>query len=248
MRWLAIVIGLCLVLTGCQRQGVLIPAGIDHAPLTTLLQRYVDDQGLVAYDQWRANADDLAALTEYLQAFNRIDGVDALGADRHASLINLYNAATIAEVLRLEPEQSFWDHSPFGERRHQVRGQLVSLDDIEHGALRPEVGYRAHGALVCAAISCPPLARSAFTASDLDTQLDERMAVWLTREDLNRFDHHAGEVHVSKIFSWFGSDFTAAGGLQAVLARHAPEAERAWLAAGPVTIRWLDYDKALNRR
>ena len=59
------------------------------------------------------------------------------------------------------------DVAPFGARRHAIGGRLVSLDDLEHGSLRPEYGFRIHAAISCASRSCPPLAATAWEASSL---------------------------------------------------------------------------------
>jgi hypothetical protein len=41
-------------------------AEVDHASFDALLRKYVDDRGLVAYARWKASADDLRALDDYL--------------------------------------------------------------------------------------------------------------------------------------------------------------------------------------
>lgn len=227
---------------------VVIPPGIDHGPWDALLQRHVDERGLVDYPGWRDHIDDRAALDAYLAQYARSPEQAATGAERHAALLNAYNAFTVRRVLirELDAGDSFWSGSPFKQRIHPVGGQEVSLDDIEHRAVRPEVGYRGHAALVCAALSCPPLWRHAYTAENLEQALDQRMAAWLAYEDLNQFDHEAGTVRISKIFDWFGEDFAAAGGLPTVLGRHGPEALRPWLSAGDYRIGFMPYDKDLN--
>lgn len=240
-------LALLAAVAGCRAPAadVRVPADIDHAAYEQLLQRHVDERGLVDYDAWRASPDDRRALEAYLAQYDQ-SGPAATGAERHAALVNLYNAACIRMVLDLDPERSLWDHDPFTQRIHRVGGALVSLDDVEHGAVRPEVGYRGHAVLVCAARSCPPLWDRAFTADGLDRQLDERFAAWLAREDLNRFHPDRNLVELSRIFDWFAEDFERAGGIPAVLARHGPEEHREFLASGDYEIEYLDYDKGLN--
>lgn len=227
---------------------VLVPAGIDHAPFTALLQRYVDRRGLVAYDRWRAAHDDRAALETYLEVFAPAPATASTGPERHAALINLYNALAIAEVLRRKPQHSLWDFDPFTKRIHPLGGHRVSLDDIEHRALRPETDYRVHAVLVCAALSCPPLAREAFRAEDLDQRLTARFDRWLATERLNRFDLQAETARISKLFDWYAADFEPAGGIYTVLARHAPERYREALRAEELEISFLPYDTSLNRQ
>ena len=83
-----------------------------------------------------------------------------------AGFINAYNAYTVFAVLEKNPQQSFWDEKPFDEKLYAMAGQLVSLNDIEHNGSRPQSGYRVHAALVCAAMSCPPILKEAYTAEN----------------------------------------------------------------------------------
>jgi hypothetical protein len=84
----------------------------------------------------------------------------------------------------------------------------MTLDDIEHGTLRANYNEpRIHFALVCAAVSCPPIRAEAYFGDRLDAQLDDQGAAFLNDPRLNRFDVERGQVYLSKIFDWFGDDF-----------------------------------------
>ncbi|MEX2608193.1 MAG: hypothetical protein WD708_12695 [Kiritimatiellia bacterium] len=69
-----------------------VPADIDHAPLDRLLQRYVDDKGLVDYKSWKESPEDVDALKTYLAAFAPAPETPAERDDLIASLINAYTA------------------------------------------------------------------------------------------------------------------------------------------------------------
>lgn len=236
----------------CRRESVAsaatvdVPAGVDHRPWSRLLQAYVDERGLVDYGAWKGSAEGRKALGDYLQALAQAPAPAAGGAERAASLINTYNALTVAWILERYPTPSIRAvPDAFTAARHTVGGRKVSLDQLEHEGLRPQVGYRVHAALVCAARSCPPLAREAFTAADLEAQLDAAMARWLARPDLNRFEP-PDRARLSSIFQWFAADFEKAGGIPAVLERHGPPAARALAAPPALKVEYLDYDWALN--
>lgn len=217
-----------------------VAAKIDHAAWDGLLKKYVDERGLVGYAEWKSSEADRIALRRYLDRLAAPAGPAATGADRGASLVNAYNALTISWILENYPTRSIQATArPFKERRHRVGGRSVSLDDLEHGALRPAFGYRVHATLVCAARSCPPLSREPYDAARLEEQLDSAMRVWLAREDLNRFE--ASRAQVSPIFKWFQEDFERAGGVVAVLRRHGPVK-----VAEGVEVEYLDYDWTLN--
>jgi Protein of unknown function, DUF547 len=228
---------------------VQVTAGMDHSELSRLLAKYVDERGLVDYARWKTTPADLEALHGYLARVAAPPRPAASGNDLAASLINAYNAAAIGWVLENFPIRSIRStDEPFRGRRHRVDGEVVSLDDIEHGTLRPLVGYRVHAALVCAALSCPPLRREAYQAARLDRQLDSSMRTWLARGDLNRLRPEGNRVEISPVFRWFAEDFQKAGGVRAVLQRHtAPEIARR-LADPRLEIRYLRYDWGLNDR
>jgi hypothetical protein len=134
----------------------------------------------------------------------------------------------------------------FSARRHDIGGRKASLDDVERSRLRPLLGYRAHAMLVCAARSCPPLQRFAYTASQLDQQIDTAYRAWLAREDLNRFLPDQKKAEISSIFNWFKDDFDKAGGVQKILVKYAPQQYHDFLAGGNYQISYLPYNWGLN--
>ena len=238
---------------GCRREAVVsaatveVRAGVDHGAWSRLLRTYVDERGLVDYGAWKDSREGRAALAAYLASLAAPAEPAAGGAERAASLINAYNALTVAWVIENYPTASIRTLADsFTARRHTLGGHKVSLDQIEHEALRPQVGYRVHAALVCAARSCPPLRREAYTAAALDAQLDAAMAGWLAREDLNAFDGSRGVARLSSIFEWFADDLARAGGVREVLRRHGPPAARALAGRGDLKVETLPYDWALN--
>ena len=223
-----------------------VPAGINHGGYDRLLKKYVDQNGLVAYEKWKGNADDRKALTTYLEQF-AAGGSSASGSERYASLINAYNALVLNWILQNYPTESIWAlKNSFKEKRHKVGGEMVSLNDIENSALRPEFGYRTHAVLVCAARSCPPLQRSAYTGGQLDEQCDHAYRVWLGRTDLNEFLVDKNEANVSSIFKWFKGDFEKADGVKTILAKYAPAQAKPLLQRPDCKIAYKTYNWGLN--
>ena len=224
-----------------------VATGIAAETWDTLLKKYVNAHGLVAYEQWKANAADLQALDAFLGRYAPAPAQPATGAEEVAALINAYNAFTIRWILQNFPTDSIraLDHS-FGAARWQVGGRTVSLDEIEHKNLRPLIGWKVHATIVCAARSCPPLQREAFTAANLEVLIEQSYRAWLGREDLNRFDSAGTLAAISPIFKWFKDDFTGPGAVPQVLARYAPDRQRTFLAKGDFKIEYLDYHWGLN--
>jgi hypothetical protein len=249
---LLIIFGLILVRAAARAhaqtgENVDVRAGINHDEFDRLLKQYVNEQGLVNYGAWRQNAADISALDNYLKQFaDKIDN-SAQGDEKAASLTNAYNAFVLRWILSGYPTESIWQlKDSFSGKRNEIGGRTVALDDIEHGTLRPLIGYRAHAVLVCAARSCPPLQRFAYTADNFEEQDDRAYEAWLAREDLNKFSPGEKKVEISSIFKWFKQDFDKAGGVPKILGRYAPQSVRDFAASGKYDTKYLPYNWGLN--
>ncbi len=250
-RWiLPLIAGFSLLsLTARSQTGenVDVRSGIVHEEFDRLLKKYVNEQGLVNYAGWKQNAADISALDDYLKQFrDKLDN-SAEGSEKAAALVNGYNALVLRWILSNYPTESIWQlKDSFSGKRNEVGGRKISLDDIEHGTLRPLIGYRAHAVLVCAARSCPPLQRFAYTAEKFEEQDDRAYRAWLAREDLNKFLPNEKRVEISSIFKWFKGDFEKAGGIPKILGRYAPQPVRDFAANGKYEIKYLPYNWGLN--
>lgn len=228
-------------------ENVNVRSGINHDEFDHLLKKYVNEQGLVNYSAWKQNQVDLSALDDYLKQFAAKVDTLAQGNEKAASLANAYNAFVLRWILSNYPTESIWQlKDSFSGKRNEIGGRKVALNDIEHGTLRPLIGYRAHAVLVCAARSCPPLQRFAYTADRFEEQNDHAFRTWLAREDLNRFSPNDKNVEISSIFKWFKSDFDKTGGIPVILGRYAPQPVREFAASGKYEIKYLPYNWGLN--
>ncbi|MDQ1471806.1 MAG: hypothetical protein QOJ99_3286, partial [Bryobacterales bacterium] len=210
-----------LRLLGCFALGISVRGqDIDHTKWTAILQKYVTPQSRVNYAQMKS--DGTGDLDSYLNeiATPWPERMDADAAK--AALINAYNALTVRWILSNFPVTSIWrTDGPFRVARHKVSGKIESLDSIET-RLRNMGDPRIHGALVCAARSCPPLRREAYTKSALSDQLDDNFRLWLAEPSRNQFLPDERLAKVSQIFQWYAGDFDSVGGVPAVLGKFAP--------------------------
>ncbi|MCT0207241.1 DUF547 domain-containing protein [Synechococcus sp. CS-1332] len=239
-------------------------ASLDPAPFNAVLQNVVDGRGLVDY---AALQRDPAQLDRYIKALG------ALAPERFASwseveqialLINAYNAFTLRSIIDHDPIRPSIKAIPgvWKFRRHQLMGRSLTLDAIEHEILRKDYNEpRIHAALVCAAISCPPLRREAFTGPALDRQLEDQTTRWLASPVGLTIDRAAGTVRISSIFQWFAEDWQRADPTAAAvpghqkqsavlrfIARHRPAEERALILGGDYRFSYLPYNWDLNRQ
>jgi hypothetical protein len=249
LRTLAIAAGLAVT-------PALLPAQrFDHAPFDSLLRRHVVD-GMVDYDAFRT----APAFAAYLDALGRQDPAALSRDEQLAFWINAYNAWTIRLIVSHDERESIRNinrsfglrlKGPWSERLAKIGGTTYTLDDIEHGIIRPRYGEpRIHMALVCAAMGCPPLRSEAYTGARLDAQLEDQAMAFVARSpEKNRVDVATRTWHHSPIFAWYKADF---GGSLAAAARAAARwlppgsAERAVLESGNARFRETPYDWTLN--
>lgn len=224
----------------------------DHAAWSALLSRRVVD-GRVDYAGLLR--DDQSTLDSYLATLSATCAEDYARWSRDEKIafwLNAYNAFTVRLILDHHPLRSIRNigwlpgaafRMPFIPMAG-LRGEEMSLDDIEHRVLRAEFSEpRIHFALVCAARSCPPLRAEAYRAADLDQQLDDQGRRFLGDRTKNRVEQAAGKLYLSAIFNWFRPDFETNGPLGSFVAPYLD------LQASDIVnfeIEFLDYDWSLN--
>lgn len=230
--------------------------------LDALLARYVvpheDGVTRVRYAAWRASADDRAALAAWIAAAAGATPSRLPRAEAFAHWANLYNALTLKEVIDHYPVRSIRDigsrgvpfdpkgwFGPWRTRLVTVEGRRLSLDDIEHGIMRPTFrDPRVHYAVNCASIGCPNLHPVAWRAAGLARDLDDAAAAFVNHPRGVTVLGDGG-LRVSSIYTWFAEDFGGAEGTVAHLRRHAAPPLAARL--GPAArIAGDAYDWALN--
>lgn len=179
----------------------------DHSLWNQLVQKHVDSDGWVDYKGFQ---EDSVLLHSYLYQLSQSWPDDTAEKEvRLAYYINLYNAYTVALVLREYPIESIKDiKTPWSEKFIPIGNQMLSLNDIEHGILRNLGEPRIHFAINCASISCPKLLNEAYLAETLEAQLTK-----VTKSFINgpENDLKSQPIHLSKIFKWYRGDFTVNG-------------------------------------
>ncbi len=220
---------------------------VDHRLYGELLSRHVVN-GLVNY---RGLLREESKLDRYLDQMARIDPERLERPERFAFYVNLYNAWTIKLILSRYPDlESIKDlgslfRSPWKRRIVRLDGKRVTLDEIEHGILRPQFhDPRVHFALNCASLGCPPLRAEPFRGAVLDRQLDEQVRSNIN--DPRRTHLRANVLYLNRVFDWYGEDFPR--GPIAFVERYARgKLKRALVErAGAVTVEFLPWDWRLN--
>ena len=217
-----------------QNQAVLIPAwdagddsnaaAIDHSVWQSLLDAFVleHESGVNRFDYaaLKANSSERERLRGYLAGLQAIDPRNYSRAEQKAYWINFYNALTVETVTAEYPVDSIREISesllgiggfipvgPWGDVRAEVAGIDLTLDDMEHGILRPIYrDPRIHYGVNCASIGCPNLVTTAFSAENTEELLDTAARVYVNHpRGVDIVDEDF--MVISSIYTWFVEDF-----------------------------------------
>ena len=188
---------------------------IDHQAWQEILDTYLvkEASGVNLFKYSSVSDSDHKKLKTYIDGLAAIDPRQYNRNQQMAYWINLYNALTIDVVLDAYPVKSilkiggsFFSPGPWNKKYLKISGQKVSLNDIEHGILRPIwKDSRIHYAVNCASYSCPNLSATAYTAGNLDDQLTMAAKDYINNPRGITVDDE--DLLLSKIFDWYQVDF-----------------------------------------
>ena len=206
-------------------------------------------------------------LQTYLDALRNVD-VAKLPSDgaRLAFWIDAYNAFTLNDVLEYvdgKTDSVKKVNGFFDKNKHPIAGESLNLDEIErHG--RNLRDPRIHFAINCASASCPKLQPFAYTAAELDRQLNQVTSEFFADSIRGlRLQRNENTVLLSPILKWYAGDFngaTTATGQFLSLARaaisgdnviefvvsHVDQDAASYLRQKRPTVKYMDYDWTLN--
>lgn len=233
-------VGLALLI-GMATQSTAWADDFNHDVWDGLLSENIvsEDGGKSTMVDYAAIATERERLKSYLSKLSEVEQSEFDSWDKNeqlAFLINAYNAWTVELILTAWPEiESIRDlgsifSSPWEKEFIPLFGEEVSLDHIEHGLIRGSDRYndpRIHFAVNCASIGCPALRAQAFTADQLEDQLNEQTEFFLSDSSRNRLTGNS--IELSSIFKWYREDF-----------------EKGWLGYNSLEQFLLAYAEALQ--
>ena len=188
-------------------------AMINYEKWEKILNTYVNNNGLVNYDELKTNRN---LLDNFIST--QVENTDISSfsdSEKKAFWINAYNALTMRLIV---------DHYPirFGGIRSinwgkpwdikmKVVGQQLTLGDIEHKILRKwdPIDLRIHFAINCASIGCPKLPNTHFNPDKLEEQLDFEARKFINDSQKVKLDRSKNILYHSAILNWFEEDFLA---------------------------------------
>ena len=134
----------------------------------------------------------------------------------------------------------------FRLRKVTVGGQSMSLSAYENDVIRPLGEPRVHFALNCMVRSCPRLPQTAFSAEELEAQLEAAAKEFLNDPRNVRVDGPARQVWLSAILDFYTEDFAPDGKRESLIEyvnRYRDER-----IDPSFVVKFLTYDWTLNRQ
>lgn len=245
-----------------------------YGPYREILEQFVTEKdlaggGLVSAFDYAAATDQAKTLQKLKSQRETLANFELSGlegkAESVAFWINAYNFFMLNQILTERPDgelvESVWDYggrvnpfvdNVFEREKFVIDGEEYSLDQMEKEILlgkdyadRGWKDARVHFAVNCAAVGCPPLRGSLYTADNLDSLLAENTRrAFLTHYHLKV----EGEtLYVTELFKWYEDDFREAAGSRKAFIEEWVDASLAERVAQTSTTRFIDYDWSLNK-
>ncbi len=156
-------------------------------------------------------------------------------------LINYYNLSVIRGIASNYPVSSPNDIPSFFDKSNIHFGdKLISLNSLEEEIFKSYPDPRIHFALVCAALSCPPLKDQPFTEQKLENDLDSISHQVFSNSKIFTMEESSNEIKISKIFEWYAHHFNGKKGVLEFIESHHGK-----LPDG-VKVSYLPYNWSLN--
>ena len=210
-----------------------------------LLKKHVSEDGFVNYP---AMVKDKAKLDCYINYLSETTPENSWSNQKKKAFwINAYNASTLQLVLENYPlksikeitkkEETIWK-APFVT----VGRTTYTLEHIEHEILRKTLfDPKIHVGVNCASMSCPKLAKFAFTEANIEKELERLMKEFINDKTKNKLSFQ--KIQISSIFKWFQQDFTKQGSVIDYIHRYSKTPVKP-----NAKIVYLAYDWSLNEK
>jgi len=221
---------------------------LDHGKWNSLLEKYVKTDhpsGINRFDYASVSAADKSLLDGYLSYLQQMDPRQLTRAGQKAYWLNLYNAGIVALVLGGNVEDSIRDLGRIWKRkRFYIAMQNTSLDDIQHGIVRPMFDDpRTLLAINAATLGSTSIQPVAFDHENVEELLDKITRSFLAQRHGLSIDGNT--LVLSRIFRWYVRDFGGREGLMRFLKTYSsPEIAASLEKLG--NTRYV-YDWALNK-
>lgn len=183
---------------------------LSHSVFNQLLEENISNNGSVNYKGFIKSR---SIFKEYLKMLEtNLPQDNWTHNDKLAYWMNVYNAFTIKLIIDNYPTASIKDiKDAWDSRFFKLGKKWYNLNEVEHKILRKMGDARIHFGINCASFSCPPILNKAFTAANVNDELDFLAKRFINDTQRNKIS--SDRIELSKIFQWFGKDFKTEGSL-----------------------------------
>ena len=183
----------------------------DHSKWNTLLERYVDynhSSGVNRFNYQGVTEADKLILDQYVEHMQSVDPRQFNFLNQKAYWLNLYNATVVSVVIALNHDGPIRGISGIWTKKWvNVASRKVSLNDIEHGILRPIYSDpRIHFGLTPATIGSGDILPIAFTGDNVNALLEKNTRKFFNKTNKG-FYIDGNKLVVSSVLKWYKSDF-----------------------------------------
>jgi len=169
--------------------------------------------GVNLFDYAAVSKADKKKLADYIARLESLDPRSLEKREQFSYWVNLYNALTVKVVLDEYPVDSIKEirsfsslFGPWDKNYLKIADKKLSLNDIEHGILRPIwEDPRIHFVVNCASIGCPNLEAKAFTSDNSKVLMEKAASEFINNK--RGVDVTLNRVVLSSIFDWYSGDF-----------------------------------------
>ena len=166
-------------------------------------------------------------------------------AERIGFYVDAYNAIVMKAVIAANyPKSVLKVKGFFDNRKYEVAGQTVSLNQLEKKILNPYAkDARTHMVLVCAAVGCPVIENKPYFGSNINKRFDAASRRYL--QGATGAQVSPGNLQLSHIFKWYEGDFGGATGRLAFVKKYLSKDQLKAAGANP-KISFFEYNWQLN--
>jgi len=252
------------------------PAAPFHDKCADILNKFVNDNGMVDYKTLKQNKRELKKLLDEFDELDPNEYNSWSKEDKIAFWINVYNIQLLKIIIENYPIQSsrilrlFWPPDSirhikgiWDKYKFIVMDEEFTLSEVEKRFFRGQFDEpRVFFAISHASLSSPPLRNEPYYGGKLYEQMDEQVKKILASPYGFRIDREDQTVYLSAILqpSWFGAEFISKYGtdkkfkdqqppVRAVLnfiINYLPEQDVSFLEVQNYSVEYINYDWRLN--
>jgi len=192
---------------------------VNHDDWQSILSEYVEDQhpsGISRFNYEAVTAADALKLKAYIDYLELLEPRQLNLAEAQAYWINLYNALLLDKVVDTYQEGSTravnrllkgrLRSTNWGRNITKVALQNLSLDDIEHGILRPMWNDpRIHFVITSGALSGANIIKTAFNGDNNEELLEQSKLDFFSHQKSAYVD--GKRIVLNSMFNWYRDDF-----------------------------------------